>query len=193
MVCEICKVTFFSYSSCLSLSAHPWLCHWCSATQPAPHPLHNSGRNMQIVYKHCCFVHHLLVHPTLRGDFRLLTVRHLPSYSALLRAIGFKIKHVFQWHFYSFVKDLSLHQIFYKIPFQLCFISSLFLLEYFRSSLSLPSLTSPQTFYIVLDRLHFIACTLFFKEVDCETIPKRRTFFKVPPVMKNYHPLKRFN
>lgn len=129
----------------------------------------------------------------LSGGCRPLTVHPFPNNSALSRALAVKIKLVSQLLFYGFLKDLSLLQILYKIPFQLWFISSPFLPQYFRSGLNIPSLTSLHTFYIVLDRLHFIAGVLFLKAVDCDTIAKRKTFVKVPLVMHSYHPLKRFN
>lgn len=68
------------------------------------------------------------------------------------------------------MKDLSWLQILYKIPLQLWFISPPFLLQYFRSGLNFLSLTSVLSFYIALDRLHFIAGVLFLKAVDCDTI-----------------------
>lgn len=72
-------------------------------------------------------------------------------------------------------------------------MSSPFLPQYFRSGLNLPSLTVCHIFYIVLDRLHFIAGVLFLKAVDCDTIAKRKTFVKVTLLMHSYHPLKRFD
>lgn len=131
----------------------------------------------------------------LSFDCRLLTAHTLPNTSTLLWALAVKIKLIFQllFFFYGFIKSLSLLQISYKIPLQSWFISSPFLPQYFRSSLNLLSLTSPHTFYIVLDRFNFIACALFLKAADCETKPKRRTFVKVPLLMGSYHPLKRFN
>lgn len=123
-----------------------------------------------------------------------LVAVHPPSKNALFWALVVKIRLVSQLlFFYSFVKDLSWVQILYKIPLQMWFISSPFLLQYFRSGLNLLSLTSLHFFYIALDRLHFIAGVLFLKAVDRDTIAKRKTFVKVQLVMHSYHPLKRYN
>lgn len=129
----------------------------------------------------------------LSGGCWLLAVHPFPNDSALSRAPEVKIKLISQFLFYGFVKDFSSLQILFKIPFQLWFISSPFLPQYFRSGLNLRSLTSLHTFCIVLDRLRCMAGILFLKAADCDTIAKRKTFVKVPLVMHSYHLLKRFN
>lgn len=136
---------------------------------------------------HICFVFCLLQHP-LQWLSTFSPIR-MPFSGHQLLKLGLFLN----CFFYGFVKDLSWLQTLYKIPLQLWFISSPFLLQYFRSGLNLLSLTSLHTFYIVLDRLHFIAGVLFLKAVDCDTIAKRKTFVKVQLVMHSYHPLKRFN
>lgn len=123
----------------------------------------------------------------------LVAVHPFPSENALFWALIVKLGLFLNCFFYAFVKDLSWLQILYKIPLQLWFISLPFLLQYFRSGLSLLALTSLHTFYIVFDRLHFIAGVLFLKGVDWDTIAKRKTFVKVQLVMHSYHPLRRFN